>query len=234
MAEPLNLHDTRAREVVVAFEVSPPDVPAQMNTRYTERLRAVLEPGMRASEVRVVIPAETVEQFLVSEQRPVPDSFSDFVWTFDVETGHVVSARLSGRLTPRLDWGFMKTDTHADIEIDMGTDRVAGFEKPKRVLGQLVFRYCTKLADARCRVVETAPYDRSTGYVNAVGQVWVHSAVLDLWNFSPLGEAIFSEVDLGYDLLANDEATGEFAGSQQLPLVSSPAPAERSDSDTLD
>lgn len=224
-AEPLDLFNPRPREIVVAFEISPREVPAQMDTTYTPDLRAFVEPGLRDSEMRVVIPSQIVEEFLLGDQKPVPESFSDFVWTFDVATGHVVSARLSGRVRPRLDWGFMTTETQAEIEIEMGTARVGGFKRPQRVLGQLVFRYCTKPEDSGCRVVETTAYDRSTGYVNAVGQVRVHSPILDLRNFSPMGEAIFSE----RNVVANGESGVEFlppVSSAKLSQGSSPSQEE--------
>ncbi len=228
-AEPLDLFDPRPREIVVAFEISPREAPAQTDSTYTPDLRAFVEAGLRDTEMRVVIPSQTVEEFLLGDQKPVPESFSDFVWTFDVDTGHVVSARLSGRVRPRLDWGFMTTETQAEIEIDMGTARVGGFKRPQRVLGQLVFRYCTKPEDSGCRVVETTPYDRSTGYVNAVGQVWVHSPILDLRNFSPMGEAIFREVDSERNVVANGESEVEFLlppSSARLSEVSSPSQQE--------
>jgi hypothetical protein len=233
----LNLFDPRPREIVVSFEVSPREVPAQLRTVYSPGFRAFVEPGLRESELRVVVPAHTVEEFLLGDQNPIPKSFSDFVWTFDIETGHVISARLSGRVTPRLDWGFVTNETRADIEIEMGTARIGGFKRPLRVLGQLVFRYCSKPESSRCRIVEAVPFDRTTGYVNAVGKVWVHSPILDLWNFSPMGEAIFLEVDSDSDsdpgsapeLLADGQTGDEFllpVSPGELPVVSNPASVE--------
>ncbi len=228
-AEPLNLFDSRPREVVVSFEISPREVPAQLNTTYSQGFRAFVEPGLRNSELRVVVPADTVEAFLLGDQTPIPQSFSDFVWTFDIETGHVVSARLSGRVRPKLNWGFVTSRTQADIEIEMGTARIGGFKRPLRVLGQLVFRYCSKPEDSSCQLVEAMPLDRTTGYVNAVGEVWVHSSFLDLWNFSPMGEAIFLELDPDRDLLADGQSGGEFSlpvSPGEVPVVSIPASVE--------
>lgn len=204
-AEPLNLLDARPREVVVSFEISPREVPAQLKTTYSRGFRAFVEPGLRESEMRVVVPAHTVEAHLLGGQNPIPQSFSDFVWTFDIETGHVISASLSGRVTPELNWGFVTGHTRAEIEIEMGTARIGGFKRPLRVLGQLVFRYCSEPEDAGCQLVEAMPLDPETGYVNAVGQVWVHSPILDLFNFSPMGEAIFLELDPDRDLLAGGQ-----------------------------
>lgn len=222
-AEPLNLFDPRPREIAVSFENSPRDFPARMNGSYTQYFRAFVKPGLRESEVRVVIPAETVEEHLLGEQRPIRESFSDFVWTFDVETGHVISAHLSGRVRPRIEWGFMTTETQADIEVEMGTARVGGFKRPLRVMGQLVFRYCTTLGDTNCQFVEPKPFDRETGYVNAIGQVRVRSAFLDLWNFSPMGEAIFRELDPVREAFAERESEVELSlpvGLAGLPMLS--------------
>ncbi len=175
-----------------------------------------------------MIPAATVEAYLLGDQKPIPNTFSDFVWTFDTETGHVVSAHLRGRVTPELDWGFMTSHTEADIEVEMGTARVGGFKKPRRILGQLVFSYCTRPEDKNCQLVETTPFDPSTGYVNAVGKVWVHSSILDLWNFSPMGEAIFREIEPKVEELLADrefEATSaKRSVSGMLPGVSAVSP----------
>lgn len=228
-AAPLNLFDSRPREVMVSFEISPREAPAQLKTTYSQGFRAFVEPGLRESELRVVVPAHTVEEFLLGDQNPIPESFSDFVWTFDIETGHVVSARLSGRVTPRINWGFMINETQADIEIEMGTARIGGFKRPLRVLGQLVFRYCSKPEDSSCQLVEAMPLDRSTGYVNAVGEVWVRSSFIDLWNFSPMGEAIFLELDPDRDLFADGQAGAEFSlpvSSGELPVMSVPVSVE--------
>jgi hypothetical protein len=205
-AEPLTLSVARPREVVVRFEVSPREAPAQLKTTYSQGFRAFVEPGLDVSQMRIVIPSHTVEAFLLGDQNPIPKSFSDFVWTFDTETGHVVSARLSGRVTPQLDWGLVNSETQADIEIEMGTARIGGFKRPLRLLGQLVFRFCNQPDDSSCQLVEAMPLDRSTGYVNAVGEVWVRSPILDLWNFSPMGEAIFRELDSERELFAEDSS----------------------------
>lgn len=230
VAEPLNLFDPRPREVRVAFENSPRDFPARLNTSYSRDYRAYLSPGLTESQVRVVIPAHTVEAHLLGEQKVVPDSFSDFVWTFDVETGHVISAHLTGRVRPKIDWGFITTEIRAEIEIEMGTARIGGFRRPLRVMGQLVFRYCTSPEDDRCQLVAPAALDRWTGYVNAIGQVWVRSMFVDLWNFSPMGEAIFRELEPSGEALSKTASEGQFSlpvGLLGLPVVSDPTLFDR-------
>ena len=225
----LDLFDSTPREVAVMFEVSPREVPGQVNVHFSREFVATLEPGVRPSEVRVVIPAETVEEHLLGAQKPIPNSFSDFVWTFDVETGHVISAAMNGRVTPELDWGFMTSHTEVDIEIEMGTARIGGFRKPRHVLGQLIFSYCTDAEDEGCRLVETLPFDRTTGYVNAVGRVWVQSSFKDVFNFSPMGEAIFREVVLPAHSAATTDVAIDLShssGHPLLPAVSAPLSVE--------
>ncbi len=227
VAEPLDLFDPSPRAIAVSFEISPRDQPASVQSVYSPGYRAFVEPGRRASEMRVVIPAKTVEAVLLGDQDPIPESFSDFVWTFDVETGHVVSAHLRGLVTPELDWGFMKTRARAEILIEMGTTGRGGFKDPRRVLGNLVFGYCTSAGDPGCQLVEPTPYDPLTGYVNAVGQVWVRSSVVDVWNFSPLGEAIFSELGAPGDVFEARKSGVELslpAAAEPVPSVSTPGP----------
>lgn len=194
-AEPLDLFNPRARELVVSFEISPREIPNQIDTIYTQDFPARLEPGARDGEVRVVIDAQIIERHLLRSENPVAGSFSDFIWTFDVETGHVVSASLEGQVVRKLDWGIVTTEVHADIEVEMGTARVAGFRAPLRILGQLFFRHCTALNNRKCTLVEATPLDPATGHVNAIGGMWVHSYVMNLFSFSPLGEAVFRELD---------------------------------------
>ncbi|MDP6977219.1 MAG: hypothetical protein QF570_01300 [Myxococcota bacterium] len=228
--EPLDLLDPRPREISVYFEVSPREAPHQMRSVFSRAFPARVEPGDRASELRVIVPAATVEAHLLEDHRPIPESFSDFVWVFDVETGHVLSAQLRGHVRPELDWGLTRTSTRAEIQIDMGTAITGGFEQPRRVLGNLVYRYCSDPLDEACHVVETAPYDPATGYVNAVGRIWVHANFIDVFNFSPLGEAIFKERENREAYFAQDDSAVELLapgteGVQAVPVVSAPGPA---------
>lgn len=200
-AEPLDLFDSSPRRISVSVEMSPRDDPARLDSIYTPRFSAWLERGEREGEVRIIIPGETVERLLFGDQEPVPGSFSDFVWTFDVETGHVISARLSGSIRRLVNWGFVTSHVAVDIQIEMGTGQVGGFKAPKLFLGQRFFRYCQNQSSRDCQLVETRPYDAATGYVNAVGKLQASSSILTLNGFSPLGEAIFSELDDSSDPL---------------------------------
>ena len=47
----------------------------------------------------------------------------------------------------------------------------------------------------RCTVVAARGYDAASGYVNAIGNLSVSFGDVTLHTFSPLGEAVFSEVE---------------------------------------
>jgi hypothetical protein len=72
----------------------------------------------------------------------------------------------------------------------------AGFEPGRVRLGQLVFQLCVR-DGGNCTIVEPARYDPRTGYVNAVGALVGRALGTAARSFSPLGEAIFSEVEGG-------------------------------------
>ncbi len=203
-AQPLDLFDATPRWVAVAFEVSPEDRPAQFDTLYTRKMRAWLAPHARGNQVRVTVPREAVERELLARQNPVPGSFSDFVWVFNPFTGDVVSAELSGRLVKRLDWGLFESEVEAEIRVAMATGSVAAFHKPWRWLGQELFRSCSLVARRGCTVVESAGYDAMTGYVNAVGDLSVLFHGITIRTFSPLGEAVFSELPPGMAVASLD------------------------------
>jgi hypothetical protein len=194
----VNLQDPSPRWVAVRFEVSPADRPAQVRSYFTTRLPARLEPTDRPGEVRLTIDGRFIEQHLMVGEEPSPGSFSDFVWIFDSETGHVRTATFSGILLRELGWGFAAWKTDARVEVQMDTREAVGFE-PSRFLGKSYPRLCATRDPSRCTIVEPQPYDPTTGYVNAVGRVTAHSGGLQVKSFSPLGEAIFSEIDDPFD-----------------------------------
>jgi hypothetical protein len=145
--------------------------------------------------MRVTVDRRDVERVLLADDDPVPGSFTDFVWVFDAVTGEVVSAELSGTLTKEIDWGLFRSKVQTQIEADMATNRVGGIKKPRRWLGQQIFGYCGEDDGSRCTVVAARGYDATSGYVNAVGELLVRFGDLALHTFSPLGEAVFSEVE---------------------------------------
>jgi hypothetical protein len=223
-AEPLDLRDPSPRSIHVEFEVSPSHLPHQTDRIYTTSYPAQVEPGATAGEVRVIVPGWVVEQHLFARENPVPGSFSDFVWTFDALSGHVLSARFSGDVVRSLEFGFIRSRARVALKVDMATNQLAGFRSATRLLGQLLFKHCSDQAERGCTLVDARPYDASTGYVNAVGSMHVRSAVTSLVNFSPLGEAIFSEVEgssapgLGQDR-EQDEALRAALDSMDSPIV---------------
>jgi hypothetical protein len=77
----------------------------------------------------------------------------------------------------------------------MATNRVGGVLKPRRWLGQQIFGYCRHADGQRCTAVAARSYDTASGYVNAVGDLYVRFGDVTLHTFSPLGEAVFLEVE---------------------------------------
>lgn len=192
--EPMRLDDPRPRWVGVRFEVSPADRPDQLDRVYTPGIRAWLEPDAVPGRLRVSIPGADVERMLLVGEDPVPGSFGSFVWVFDAASGHVVSAELRGTLIKTLDWGPFTSRVRTPIRVAMRTAAAAGFEPPRVVLGQRLHGFCERAGSPDCTLVAGVRYDRSRGYVNAVGSLAVEFRGITLRTFSPLGEARFSEL----------------------------------------
>ena len=199
LAEPMDLRDPKPRWVQVRFELSPPDRPGQTDTVYSPPFAAWFEPGKQPGEVSVIVDGRIVEQHLLPDQEPRPGSFSDFVWIFDAETGHVLSAEVSGAVYRRLRLGPASWKITAWIRVEMNTSGHAGFTRPANLMGQRVHRFCAAADSGPCTLVPTRTYDPLTGYVNAVGAIGAHSGLIRLESFSPLGEAIFSELEYPLD-----------------------------------
>lgn len=218
-AEALDLRDARPRWVAVAFEISPAEHPARLRGRFSTRLPARLVPSAHADRVEVRVDGALVERYLLTEHDPKPGSFGDFVWTFDTRTGHVEAASLSGDVRKELGWGFarLRRDTH--IEVEMSTHAAVAFETVE-ILGERLHGLCDDARDRSCTRVEPHRLDPRTGYVNAVGALHVAAGALSVRSFSPLGEAIFSEID-------ESEATlwSEARGLHRHADVAAPAPA---------
>lgn len=193
-AEPLDLRDPTPRAVAVAFEVSPREQPGLLDALYTEPLPARLVPDGRAGRVHVVLPGTLVESHLLSGEDPRPGSFGDFVWTFDAESGHVLSATLAGVVRRRIELGPLHRTVEADVQVAMSTAHAAGFRAPRQLLGQRVFDLC-EADGAECTLVRPAAYDPATGYVNAVGVILARTRGIATRSFSSLGEARFFEAD---------------------------------------
>jgi hypothetical protein len=194
-ADALDLRDPTPRPVEVAFEVSPGEQPGRLDALYGEALPARLVPHERAGQVIVVLPGALVESHLLVRENPRPGSFGDFVWVFDAESGHVLSATLAGVVRRRIELGPLHRTVEAEIEVAMSTARPAGFRAPRWLLGQRVFELCEEPGDAACSFVQPAAYDPATGYINAVGVIVARTRGVAARSFSSLGEARFFEAE---------------------------------------
>ena len=195
--EPLDLTNEASRAVFVRFENSPRNEPDALDRGYGPMLPARAESAGR-DLLQVVIAGAVVEEHLFGAERPEPGSFGDFVWLFDARTGDVLDARLEGRLIQTLDWGLVRSTTRAHVQARMSTRELAGFRSPRDVLGTRLFRYCEpeRASDEDCNGVEAVRFDRERGYVNAVGVIEVQAALgIEVESFSPLGEAVFFELE---------------------------------------
>jgi hypothetical protein len=190
--EPMDLDDPEPRWVSVRFENSPADRPEQLAAAFTQELPGWLEPDARPGRVRVTVAGREVERGYFYRQRLRPGSFSDFVWIFESASGDVVSASLRGVLVRRFDLGPLSPELDTPFAADMSTRATAGFERGRRLFGQLVFPHCASASDD-CTLVAARRYDRATGYVNAVGSIEGRAFGISGRSFSALGEAIFTE-----------------------------------------
>jgi hypothetical protein len=154
------------------------------------------------------VSGDVVEQYLMPDEGAEPGSFSDFVWVFESATGRVVSASMSGTVRRTLDWGFFRSSVSTKIHVEMTSDAVAGFSKARRFLGQTLFDYCDP-SERGCTQVLGRRYDPERGYVNAVGSIHVRSLGFRARAFSPLGEAIFSELPPPTETTLTEVSPGE-------------------------
>jgi len=205
-AEPLHLYDATPRDIQVRFENSPRDLPSQVDQSYGPPVPARVE-SAGVDLLRVVIEGPVVEEHLFGKNGAEPGSFGDFVWLFDAQTGHVLDARVEGRLHQKLDWGLVRSTTQANVGVRMSTRERAGFQPLRRVLGNSVFRHCDpgQAVGVRCHPVEAVPFDPVRGYVNAVGVIQVDTPLgIGAATFSPLGEALFLELEEAFEIDPQD------------------------------
>jgi hypothetical protein len=179
--------------ISVTFEDSGSAMPGSLDRQYGAPVQGWFVAGPGPGQALVRIPASKMEAML-SGYKPVPGSFSDFVWIFDIQTGHVESASFAGVVKTTVTWGFFKTEVEATIVTEMRTSVSAGFRKPERRFGRMVFAYCED-ASLECHRIQPVPLDPHSGYVNAVGSVRaVALGGIETTSFSPMGEAIFREI----------------------------------------
>ena len=113
---PLDLQESTPRWIEVQFEVSPDHAPGQLNSTWSVPRAAYLEPDVDPSLMRIRIPKSEIEAHLrTTGTEPVPGSFSEFVWTLDARTGHVLAADLTGRVRQHLSFGLIQTSAAVDI-----------------------------------------------------------------------------------------------------------------------
>lgn len=192
-AEAMRLGDPTPRTVLVEFETSSSDHPDVLDGQYSTPYPAELGSDAHGNAV-VRISSEILEQKLFRARRPVPGSFSDYVWVLDRETGDVLSASFSGIFRHLLNLGVMKTDIEARVDANMTTTSAGGFMPPSNFWGNPLRRFCDDQAGEACTLVPRHRYDPGRGYVNAVGFLHIDSRFLDLATFSAVGEARFSEL----------------------------------------
>jgi len=198
MADPLDLQDPTPRRIEVRFEVSPENEPGRLDAAWSMPRVAFLESDPGHSIVRIRIPTEEIEAHLrATGTEAISGSFSEFVWTLDSHTGHVVSAELTGRVRERISLGPIQTSTTIEIRVDMTTRDTVGFRPPKRLFGIQTNAFCRPSQQPSppypCVAVAPIRFDPESGYVNAVGSLVAAAAIAEIRTFSPLGEARFSE-----------------------------------------
>lgn len=197
LAAPLDLQNPESRWIEVEFEVSPQNRPGRLDGIWSAPRSAFLDFDAELSVVRIRIPSEEIEAHLRTiGTETIPGSFSDFVWTLDPDTGHVLEAAFTGRVREVLSLGPIRASATVEIAVEMTTLAAAGFRPAKGILGVHTNPYC-RPSSRRARCVAVAPirFDPTSGYVNAVGSVVAASGFVKIRTFSPLGEARFSEHD---------------------------------------
>ena len=211
----IDLTDSTPRWILVHFEVSPADQPGRLDSSWSVPRRAYLEPADSPDEVRIRVPAKTVEaQLLSTGTDVVPGTFSEFVWTLERRSGHVLAAELTGRVRERLSLGLIATSIVVDIRVEMTTRNVAGFRSARGALGIETHDFCSPSRPLEgCILVEARQLDPARGYINAVGRLDAATRMIEVHTFSPLGEVRFSE--------RTAAGRGEPSG---LAVVSNPPP----------
>ncbi|MBJ22515.1 MAG: hypothetical protein CL933_24150 [Deltaproteobacteria bacterium] len=196
-ARPLDLTDPSPRWIEVHFEVSPADEPGSLDQEWSAPRPGYLEPDPGSSPValRIRIPADQIESHLRSiGTDAIVGSFSEFVWTLDPETGHVLEAAMTGRVRERLRFGPIRASAQVEIRVEMTTSARAGFEPGHGIMGVNTNRFCVPdHSRAHCVGVDPVRFDPTRGYVNAVGSVSARTPLAEIRAFSPLGEVKFLE-----------------------------------------
>jgi len=194
-AEPLDLQDPTARWIDVRFEVSPADEPGRLDSRWSSSRVAYLESDPEESIVHIRVPTDEIEAHLRTTGRDaIPGSFSDFVWTLDARTGHVLAAELRGQVRERFSLGPIRSSALVEIHVEMTTRSVGGYLPGRGLLGMQTNTFCAPTRPpSDCVSVDPVRFDPQSGYVNAVGSLVAATGLTRIRAFSPLGEVQFRE-----------------------------------------
>src|SRR5262249_49097944 len=110
--------------------------PGTPEVHLSEPALAWYEVGPEKTQRTVRVPGLEVERVLMPDRHPVDGSFSDFVWIFDVETGDVLSASLSGELNQPIRLGPLQMSSRVSIAVDLNTFVVGGYTPVRELGGQ--------------------------------------------------------------------------------------------------
>lgn len=192
-SDPMDLRRTDARSVELQVVIASP---RDGRLSLSPLVRGRFEAGPAKNQRTVTVPGAEVERVLLPDQNPVAASFSDFVWTFDADTGSVLSASLSGLVDQPIHVGPMQLVARVAISFALSTQTRAGYGPPHPLAGQTVVSFCDPDA-SECTAARNADYDASTGWVQANGPVCAVWHSFQTRAYTTLGHARFFELDPG-------------------------------------
>lgn len=189
-AEPMDLARSGSRWVAVQVVTSAAgEEPLTLSPPARGWLQA--RPGSRRRTV--TIPGRAVERRFFGAHRPVAGSFSDFVWVFHADTGHVVSASVSGRVNEIVRLGPFEASVQVAIIAWLSSAASGGYGPVRLVAGRPLRPWCADPQLPGCTRVAAAAYDPRTGRVRALGPVCASWRTRRTQAFSWLGHARFRE-----------------------------------------
>lgn len=182
---PMDLQNPNPREVVVQIESSA--VVWKLDLQYSTSIAAFLTPN-RDGTVQVTISGDDWLAFLENGMGAPMQNVSPYVWTFDPDTNHVLSASMSAQTFAV----FGGRPALVPISQNVSTTGGALGYIPTDVGGFELELICIPGMDRGCEAIEKVSYQPDTGYVNALGPM-VFGPPLEVAVLSMFGEAIFSE-----------------------------------------
>lgn len=190
--DPMDLARTEARWISVQVINA---LPGERHPRPGPPARAWYAVGDRPGERVVTVPGPEVERIFFANRSPVDRSFSDFVWVFDAETGHVLSASFTGMVSEPVWIGPLQATARVAIAARLSTRMPGGYRRPRRIAGRTVTGYCADSDLPECTAVEPAAYDPETGWVRANGAVCASWRSLRTLAYTTMGQARFLELN---------------------------------------